>query len=304
MRPQQRNVAAAIVQRDHLTVDAGFERARAPARPNVLAHQRVLRIHRHVADVLGLGVTRHLEHERVVGVQHGAIGRDLDHDPFDFRELLQRVDALEAEVIGLHVQHCTDVHLAHAHAGAQQAAARGFQHGHVDLRICQHHLCGHRTSHVALHSALSVDVHAVGRRQARRVAAHLRDVREHARRRRLAVRTRDRGDRDSRRRAGREQHVDHRRGDVARRSLAGRHVHAESGCRVDLADTAADRAVALGDIGRQEIDTADVEADRANRAHRHVAVVGMNDVRHVGRCATGGEIRRGAQIHDAAALRD
>ena len=92
-------------------------------------------------------------------------------------------------------------------------------------------------------------------------------------------------------------------GDVARRSFARRDVHAEAGRRVDLADAAADRAIALGDVRRQEIDAADVEPDGANRAHRHVAVVGMNDVGHVGGRAAGGEIRRRSEIHDAAALR-
>ena len=191
----------------------------------------------------------------------------------------------------------------HAHAGAQQAAARGLEHGDVDLRIGEHHLRGHRAGHVALHRALAVDVHAVGRRQTRRVAAHLRDVREHARGRGLAVGAGNCGDRHARRRAGREQHVDHRGSDVTRRALARRDVHAESGRGVDLADAAADRAVALGDVRRQEIDAADVEADRANRAHRHVAVVGVNDVRHVGGRAAGRKIRSRAQIDDAAALR-
>ena len=35
---------------------------------NMLAHQRVLGVHRHVADILGFGVARHLEHVRVVGI--------------------------------------------------------------------------------------------------------------------------------------------------------------------------------------------------------------------------------------------
>ena len=46
-------------------------------------------------------------------------------------------------------------------------------------------------------------------------------------------------------RARREQHVDHRAGHVARRALARRHVHAEAGRGVDLADRAADVLVGL-----------------------------------------------------------
>jgi hypothetical protein len=57
---------------------------------------------------------------------------------------------LMPRMIGLHVQHRADIDLAHAHAGAQQAAARGLQHGDVDLRIGQHHARRHRPGHVAL----------------------------------------------------------------------------------------------------------------------------------------------------------
>jgi hypothetical protein len=41
VRPQQRDVPALVVQRDHLAVDAGLQRAGAAAGTDVLAHQRV-----------------------------------------------------------------------------------------------------------------------------------------------------------------------------------------------------------------------------------------------------------------------
>ena len=62
VRPQQRDVAALVVQRDHVAVDAGLQRAGAAAGADVLAHQRVLRVHGDVADHLGVGVARHLQH--------------------------------------------------------------------------------------------------------------------------------------------------------------------------------------------------------------------------------------------------
>ena len=263
MRPDERDVTAAVVERDHLPVDARFERARAAAGADVFAHQHVLRVHRHVADVLRFGVARHLEYERIVGIEHGAIRRDFDHDALDLGELLERVDALQTEMIRLHVEHRADVDFLHAHAGTQQPAARRLEHRDVDLRIRQHHLRGDGPGHVALHRALAVDVDAVRRRESGRVARHLRDVREHARRSGLAVRAGDRRDRHARRRSRRKQHVDDRAGDIARRAFARRHVHAEPGCGVDFADAAADRAVALGDVVRQEIDAADVEPDGA-----------------------------------------
>jgi hypothetical protein len=113
--------------------------------------------------------------------------------------LFERVDALQPEVIGLHVEHGADVHLGHAHAGAQQATARGFEHGEVDLRIGQHHASRDRPGHVAFHRALAVDVDAVGGGQAGRVAGHLGDVGQHARGGGLAVGAGDRGDRHPRR---------------------------------------------------------------------------------------------------------
>ena len=39
VRPQQRDVAALVVERDHLAVDARLERAGAAAGADVLAHQ-------------------------------------------------------------------------------------------------------------------------------------------------------------------------------------------------------------------------------------------------------------------------
>ena len=75
-------------------------------------------------------------------------------------------------------------------------------------------------------------------------------------------------------------------------------MHAEPGGGVDLADPAADRAIALGDVGGQKIDAADVEPDRAHGTHRHVAVVRMNDVGDIGRGAASREVRGLAEVHD------
>ena len=206
-------------------------------------------------------------------------------------------------MIGLHVEHGADIDLGHAHAGAQQAAACGFQHGEIDLRIGQDHARRDRPGHVALHRALAVDIDAIGGREAGRIAGHLDDVREHARRRRLAVGAGQGRDRHARRRTGREQHVDHRAGDVARLAFAGRHVHAEARRRVHFADAAADALVAFGDVGAEEVHAADVEADGLDRAHGHVAVVRVDDVGDIGRGAAGGQIGGGAQVDHATLFR-
>jgi hypothetical protein len=48
----------------------------------------------------------------------------------------------------------------------------------------------------------------------------------------------------------------------------------------------------MGHVGRQEVHSADVEADRLHRTDRHVDVVRMNLVCHVGRRPASGEIAR------------
>ena len=58
VRPQQRDVPPAVVDRDHLAVHALLQHDGAAARTDVLAHERVLRVHRDVAQVLGVACAR------------------------------------------------------------------------------------------------------------------------------------------------------------------------------------------------------------------------------------------------------
>ena len=71
----------------------------------------------------------------------------------------------------------------------------------------------------------------------------------------------DGDDRDARRRALREQQVDHGLGDVLRLALRRVRVHAESRRRVHLDDGAAALANRLRDVGRDEVDAGDVQPD-------------------------------------------
>ena len=72
---------------------------------------------------------------------------------------------------------------------------------------------------------------------------------------------------------------------------------------VDLADRAAGVAVALGDVGGQEVDAADVEPDGADRPLGHQPVVGVDHVGHVDRGAAGREVGGLAQEHHLALRR-
>jgi hypothetical protein len=271
-----------VVDRDHVAVDALLEHGRQAAGADVLADEVVARVHRDVADARGLGVVGHLQAALVVGVEHGAVAGDLDDDALELGELVEVVDAAEAEVVGGDVEDGADVAGAVAHAGAQEAAAGRLEDGEVDGRVAQDHLRGHRPGHVADDGALAVDVDAVGGAQADGRAGHLVDVGDHAGDGGLAVGAGDGGDGDAGRGARREQHVHDGAGDVARAALGRGDVHAEAGGGVDLADGAADLAVGAGDVGGDEVDAGDVEADRVGGAHGHLAVVGV-DRRRSGR---------------------
>ena len=74
-------------------------------------------------------------------------------------------------------------------------------------------------------------------------------------------------------------------------------MHAKAGGRVDFANAAADLLVAFSDVGAEEIHATHVEADRRDRAYRHVAIVGVNHVSHVGGGAAGGQVGGGSQHH-------
>ena len=84
MRPQQWNVLALIVDRDHLAVDALFQRTCTSTGPNVITHESIRRIHRDVANHFRVGIAGHADNQWIIGVEHCAIFRDFHNDTFDF----------------------------------------------------------------------------------------------------------------------------------------------------------------------------------------------------------------------------
>ena len=126
---------------------------------------------------------------------------------------------------------------------------------------------------------------------------HFQDVRQHARAGGLAVGSGQGGDGNAGLGSRWEEHVHDRPAHVARRALGRRDMHAQARSRVDLADAAAGLAVALGDIGGQEIHGADIEADRTDRPLGHQLVVGMDGVGDIHRRAARRNIRGLSQIH-------
>ena len=100
--------------------------------------------------------------------------------------------------------------------------------------------------------------------------------------------------------ARREEHVEHRTRHVAGLAARRCHVHAEPGRGIHLADGAAHVLVALGNVRAQEVHAADVEADGADGADRHLDVVRVHDVGHVLGRATGRKVGRGPEVDDLA----
>ena len=128
------------------------------------------------------------------------VGEDaLDDERLQARQVLERLDVAQAQVVGRDVRDDADVGPVVTQAEAEQPAARRLESREGHRRIAKHGLRRGRAGAVALHDLLAADVDALGRREAHVVAGVAGDVREQARRRRLAVRAGDRDDRDARR---------------------------------------------------------------------------------------------------------
>ena len=225
----------------------------------------------------------------VVGVEDGGAGprHGLDDDALDVRQLADRVDPAEPEVVAGDVRDDGDVVAVVAEALPEDAAAGDLEHRRVDLRVLEDHLGRLRARHVALLRQPAVDDDAVGRGHPDPPAHELQDVGDHPDGRRLPVRAGHRDDRDPRRAAGREEAVDHRLCHVLRLAFGRMGVHPEPGRGVDLDDRPAGLADGGRDVGADEVDAGDVEADDLGRRLGDLDVVGVGLDRPVDRRAAG-----------------
>ena len=105
------------------------------------------------------------------------------------------------------------------------------------------------------------------------------------------------------RRAGREEHVDHRLGDVLRLALGRVRVHAESRCRVDLDDPAAGLAHRHADVGADQVDAGDVEADDLRGQLGELDVVGVRLLGPVDADPAGAHVAGALEVDARAARR-
>ena len=123
-------------------------------------------------------------------------------------------------MVGGDIRHNADIAMVKAQTRTNNSAARRFENGDIDRRIFQNKLSGNGSGIIARDDLLILDISSVGRRKSDRSAAAFQDMRDQARRRRFAVRSGDRKDRDARRRSGREKHVDDMFGDVSADAFA------------------------------------------------------------------------------------
>ncbi len=172
--------------------------------------------------------------------------------------------------------HDGDVAAIEAKPGADDAAPCTLQDGVVDDRVFENHLGALWPSHVTRFDLDAIDIDTVGGRHTHRFAIRLHDGCNHARGGRLAVRARDGDNGDPGRRAGREEHVNHGTTRLAGQALCRVRVHAESRCRIDFHDSAADFADGARDVWADEIDPGDIEAQRLGCLARHRIVVGVD----------------------------
>ena len=226
---------------------------------------------------------------RIVGVEHRGPGarHRLDDHALDVRELADRVDPAQAQVVAGDVRDDRHVVAVVAQALAQDAAPGDLEHRRVHGRVLEHHLGRLRAAHVALLDQPPVDDDAVRRGHPDPPAHELEDVGDHPDRRRLAVRAGHREDRDPGGRAGREERVHDRPSDVLWLALGRVGVHPEPGRGVDLDDRAAGLADGRLDVRADEVDAGDVEPHDARCRLGDLDVVGVRLERPVDRRPAG-----------------
>ena len=240
----ERRAAAARHQREHPDTLPSHQQRREDHRGRAsevdeLAHATARGSDREPHDVTGAAAA-HPSDERVIGVEHGnPVARNgFDDHGLDVGELLDRVDATYAQVVGRHVGDHGDVVAVVAQPLAQDAAARHLHDGEVDPRVLQDHPGRLGPGGVGFHDKTFVDDDAIRRRHADLAADALHDVRDHPRGRRLAVRAGDGDDRHSARRTGGKEQVHHGLGDELWLTDRRVRVHPEPRCRIHLTDGA------------------------------------------------------------------
>ena len=263
----------------------------------------VVAVLREEGDLAG-AVRGHRHHCGVGGVQHGgAGGRHVQHDhALEHLQVFQRGDVVQAQVVAAaQVGDDGDIALVECQAFAQQAAARGFQHGGIHVGVRQHIARAARAGAIAGVDLAAIDVHAVGVGHAHAQALRFQQMGRQAHGGGLAVGAGDGDHRHAAVAALRVHVVHHRRADVAALAERGADVHAQAGRGVDFDDAAVLLFQRFDDGFAHHVNAADVQPHGLRRLDGARGDVGVYAVRHVGGGAAGGQVGVVAQ-DDALAL--
>jgi hypothetical protein len=150
--------------------------------------------------------------------------------------------------------------------------------------------------------ALALNIDAIGAGHADALAVAFENAADQAAGGGLAVGAGDGNDRNAGIVAIREHHVDDGFTDGTAFAERGCEVHAQAGCGIDFNDAAALIFERLEHGVADDIDAADVEADRLGGGHGAGGEFGVHVIGHIGSGAAGGQIGIVAQ-HDAGAAR-
>jgi hypothetical protein len=82
-----------IVDRDHVTVHTLFQHKCLSTGTNMLLHERVTGIHRHITKRFRFRVVGHLQTEIIICVKDDSVFGNFDRDALDYRKLFKRIDA-------------------------------------------------------------------------------------------------------------------------------------------------------------------------------------------------------------------
>jgi hypothetical protein len=187
-----------------------------------------------------------------------------------------------------------------AQALAQDAAARGLEHGRIDVGMGQHVARAARAAAVAAVDLTALHVGAVGVGHAHAQSGGGHQVRHQPRHRGLAVGAGDGHHRHAAVVAGAVEVADDGLADVAALAVGRRQVHAQPGRGVHLDHAAALLFQRAQHAFADHVDTADVQADHLRRRHRPRRHLGVHVVGDIGGAAAGAQVGVVAQHHAPA----
>src|SRR5690606_15829014 len=114
-------------------------------------------------------VPGHTNGQGVVSVEHAQAPtrHAFDHHRLDAGEIFERLDPLKSQMVGLNIQHATDVAPVEGETFAKDAPAGALHHSRIDSRVAPHHARASRYAGVSLPDPFAPYVDPAGVGEAR-----------------------------------------------------------------------------------------------------------------------------------------